>query len=78
MPEWLQLALSRPVMQRAFGVALVVGGILIAINYGDAVLHGQIDQYRAVKMILTACVPYLVSTYSSVSAILQMRAQHPG
>ena len=78
MPEWLQLGLSRPVMQRAFGVALVVGGILIAINHGDAILRGQIDQNRAVKMILTACVPYLVSTYSSVSAILQMRAQHPG
>ena len=77
MPAWLQLSLSRPVMQRAFGVALVVGGILIAINHGDAILRGQIDQDRAVRMILTVCVPYLVSTYSSVSAILQMRAQRP-
>ncbi len=76
MPDWLQLCLSRPVRRRAVGVALVVGGILIAINHGDAILRGQIDQDQAVKMILTVCVPYLVSTYSSVSTILQMRAQH--
>lgn len=77
MPDWLQLGLSRPVMRRAIGVALVVGGILIAINHGDAILHGQINQDRVVKMILTVCVPYLVSTYSSVSTMLQMRAQRP-
>lgn len=76
MPDWLQLCLSRPVRRRAVGVALVVGGILIAINHGDAILRGQIDQDQAVKMILTVCVPYLVSTYSSVSTVLQMRAQH--
>ncbi len=75
MPDWLQLCLSRPVMGRAVSVALIVGGILLAINHGDAILRGQIDQDRAVKMILTVCVPYLVSTYSSVSTILQMRAQ---
>jgi hypothetical protein len=46
-----------------------VGGILVAINHGDAILHGEIDRVRWVKMFLTPVVPYLVSTLSSVSAI---------
>ena len=77
MPEWLQLRLSRSVMKRALLSALVVGAILITINHGDAILRGPIDQDRVMKMLLTICVPYLVSTFSSVSTLLQMRNQPP-
>lgn len=52
--------------------AVVVGAILITINHADAIAKGAISGTRALKMILTAIVPYTVSTLSSVGA---MRAQ---
>jgi len=75
MPEWLQLCLSNSVIKRALLSTLLVGAILITINHGDALLRGQVDQDRVLKILLTICVPYLVSTFSSVSTILQMRKQ---
>lgn len=75
MSEWLQLSFSKSVLKRALLSALVVGAILITINHGDALLRGQVDQDRVMKMLLTICVPYLVSTFSSVSTIRQMQKQ---
>lgn len=71
MPErgFLALALRPDVVRRALGFALVVGAILIAINHGDAILHGQVEGRRLLKMGLTVLVPYAVSTLSSVSAL---------
>ena len=66
---WLQIATSRPVVRRALLYLVVVGGLLIAINHGDALLRGDVDGARLVKMILTPLVPYAVSTLSSVGAI---------
>lgn len=73
MPEWLRIAVSRPTVRRALKAAAVVGLLQITINHGDNLLRGEIDPVRVVKMILTASVPYMVSTYSSVSATLHMR-----
>ncbi len=64
----LQIAISRPVVRRAIGYALVVGVVLISINHGDALLRGDLDAVRALKMGLTVLVPYTVSTLSSVQA----------
>ena len=62
------------VARRAVRVCLVVGAILNAINQGPAVLAGQAP--NLVQMLLTCCVPYCVSTYSSVMALReQARAQ---
>ena len=69
IPSWFAVASSAPVVKRALGYLVVVGGILIVINHGDAILRGDIDSGRLAKMILTPFVPYLVSTLSSVSAI---------
>lgn len=69
---WLTLALAPSVVRRAFGYAVVVGAILIAINHGDSILRGEIGAGRLAKMVLTVCVPYAVSTLSSVGA---MRSQ---
>ena len=68
-PGWLEVALSGAVVRRASGFLVVVGAILIAINHGDALVQGDVDGNRLVKMILTPLVPYMVSTLSSVSAI---------
>ena len=70
---WLNLAMSGPVVRRALKYALVVGAILITINHGDAVLHGEISAMRLLKMGLTVMVPYMVSTLSSVEAMRARR-----
>lgn len=44
-------------------------------QHGDAILRGQIDQERSLKMLLPLCVPYLVSIFSSVSTTRHMHKQ---
>lgn len=73
MKEWLNIALQPSVIRRALKYALIVGAILISINYGDAILHGEIESRHLLKMGLTVMVPYLVSTFSSVGAIRTLR-----
>ena len=72
--DWLQLAISRPVVRRALCVAAVVGSLLIAINHGEALLTGDVSLGRAIQILLTVFVPYGVSTYSSVSAMRHQRS----
>ncbi len=69
MSEWLRIALSPPVKKRAWKYAVIVGAVLIIINHVDALLRGDIDAIRILKMGITVTVPYLVSTFSSVGAI---------
>jgi hypothetical protein len=76
--ERLRLAASAPVRRRAVRYALVVGAILITINHGDAILRGDLPVSRLLRMGLTVMVPYLVSTFSSVGAMLQMRREKGG
>jgi hypothetical protein len=71
--RWLAVARERAVVLRACKFALVVGAVLIAINHGDALLAGELDARRLLKMALTVVVPYVVSTLSSVGATLALR-----
>ena len=71
MKSWLEIAISSTVVRRALAYAVVVGAVLIWINHGDAILSGDFDRSRLVKALLTVCVPYAVSTLSSVQAIRQ-------
>ena len=71
---FVSLALSRRVVRRALGYAVVVGAVLIAINHGDALLAGQVERGRLWKMGLTLLVPYAVSTLSSVGALRSQQA----
>ncbi len=77
MREWCWLSLQPKVVIRATKFAVVVGAILIAINYGDVLLNGVITPRMAVKMALTVVVPYLVSTLSSVAAMMEAKADEP-
>lgn len=73
-PGFLRLASEPPVVRRALLFAVVVGSVLVAINHGDALLAGEVDRGRLLKMGLTVLVPYAVSTLSSVAAIREHRA----
>lgn len=68
-PGWLATALRRDVVTRSLRVAAVVGTLLVAINYTDRILGGDIRWVDCVKMLLTYLVPYGVATYAAVGAL---------
>jgi hypothetical protein len=72
-PSWFELATSRAVVRRALAFAVVVGAVLVSINHGDALLRGELDRARLLRIALTVTVPYVVSTLSSVGALRQAR-----
>lgn len=67
--EALRLALSDGTPARAAWLAAVVGTILVAINQWEAFLG--MAPLSIPKLVLTYVVPYLVSTYTSVSKDLR-------
>ncbi len=73
--DWIRLASTWPVVRRALKYAIVVGAVLIAINHGDAIMRGDLDTVRFVKMGLTILVAYVVSALSSVGAMLDLQAR---
>ena len=70
MKRWLRTAMSRDVAFRAWRVSILVGTILIVINYTDRLIGSQCTQIDYLKMGLTYVVPYCVSTHASVSILL--------
>lgn len=72
MKQWFVLAVQPKVVQRALKFAVVVGAVLITINHGDAIVQGDLNGVRLLKMGLTVMVPYIVSTLSSVGAMIEV------
>lgn len=70
---WFQIAMSRQVVVRGLLCAALVGVVLCAINHADCLWSGKFGWPCAVKAMLTATVPYVVSVVSSVHAL---RNQH--
>lgn len=75
MKEWLTIAIRRDVVIRGLKVGAIIGTILVAINRGDAIISGSLDTAAAWKIPMTYLVPYCVSTYAGVSAIIAHREQ---
>ena len=69
MKDWLAMAFTRAVVKRALACMIVVGAVLILINHGDAIFHGDLSRGRIAQIGLTFLVPYCVSTFSSVAAM---------
>lgn len=67
-PSLWRLSLDGRIVRRALAFAVGVGAVLVAINHGDAILAGEVDGRRWLKIGLTVLVPYCVSTASSVLA----------
>lgn len=67
--SWVAAACDPAVVRRSARVALVVGTLLVAINYGDRALAGALGGADWVKMLLTYLVPYGVATYAAVQAV---------
>ena len=71
MKKWLKIALRRDILLRSLRVALVVGTILVLINYTDRFMKHALCVFDLVKMGLTYLVPFSVSTHAAVSALLK-------
>ena len=67
--SFFQLARRRDIVKRSLIIAVIVGTILNLINQGDAV--GDMSKFELGKCLLTYMVPYCVSTYAAVTALVQ-------
>ena len=75
--DWIRLALSPATVLRGLKFSFLVGPIYIVINHGDAILRGDIDGTRALKMVLTMLVPFCVSIFSSILTVRHLhRVRH--
>ena len=71
MKRWLALAMRRDIVLSSLKVCVVVGTVLVSINYFDRLFSGNLSGIDYFKMLLMYCVPYCVSTYGAVSVSLK-------
>lgn len=69
--KFLEIALERQTVIRAIKICLIVGTILNMINQGTLIFGWDWQNISISRMMLTYCVPYCVSTYSSAMAKLK-------
>ncbi len=67
--------IERTVIRDAIVTALIAGPILVAINYGDAILSGGAVPLR--KVASTMVVPFLVAAVSGTRAALRRKQDQP-
>jgi low temperature requirement protein LtrA len=65
---WRAHLTDRVARGRCIRIALVVGTILVLVNQGDALVHGQLSALLAVKLALDYLVPFVVSSTGFVAA----------
>jgi len=73
--DFWRIAFRRSVV-RAGRVAAVVGVVLATINHGDFIVSGELTLVTFLKITASFCVPYCVSTYSSVLAVREQNSRH--
>jgi hypothetical protein len=64
-PTLTQLIFGDGTPRKAFITAVVVGTILTMINHGDVIISGDWPPF--LKVFLTYCTPYLVTTWGAVT-----------
>ena len=69
----VSIGVQLSVIKRNLKQALIIGFILIGIYHGKAILTGEVTTGHMLKMLLTVTVPYVVSTLSSLGAVMEMR-----
>jgi hypothetical protein len=66
MKRFITAATEKSTIVTSTRVALFVGSVLAAINYGDRIfLHENMGTLDWVKLAVTYCVPYCVATYGA-------------
>jgi len=67
--SFLRLVVRRDVVRRSLKYAASIGTILALINHFDLLAGVEFTPMRAIKIALTYCVPYAVTTVASVQAL---------
>jgi len=68
----MNLRLTTPtLLLRSLKVSLVVGSLLVLINYSDRILNGELVASDYVRILMTYSVPFFVSLYGALSALSQ-------
>ena len=75
LKEWVDLAFSRSVIERSIKVSLIVGTLIGLINYSDKFFSIGLGARDWFKICVTYLVPFAVSNYAAVSAILALKRQ---
>ncbi len=70
------IALERSTVVTGLQVALVVGTVLNLINQWEALYTLDWQALDPAQMVMTFCVPYLVSTYATIKAKLNGAGEH--
>lgn len=71
------IAANSSVFIRASKIALIVGTILNLINQGDMIISANFSQIAWGKLLLTYCIPFLVSIYTAVSVGFEFKIGDP-
>lgn len=66
----LKCAVRGDIVDRSLRMAMVVGTVLAVSTPVDRLWGGGLTALDGTKVVCAYCVPYAVSTYASVSAIL--------
>jgi len=69
--SFLSIATRPAILKRSIIVAVIVGTILNLINQADVITGSA--AFNLLKCLLTYLVPFCVSTYGSVTAIMEMQ-----
>jgi|AntAceMinimDraft_12_1070368.scaffolds.fasta_scaffold374065_2 hypothetical protein len=73
MSVFIKTALKPAVLSTALRISLLVGTLLALINHSPAIFSLTVSPQNFVQIVLTYLVPYGVSTYSSVKAIVSLQ-----
>ncbi len=65
-------------IRRSLIIAVIVGGVIIALNQGDIILAGAVTPRVWIKILVTPCVPFCVSLYGAYLAYRNALAQQRG
>lgn len=74
---WIGLATRSDIVQRSLRLAALIGSVLVVINHGDRLVAGTVAGADWLKIALTYCVPYCVTTFASVSTLRAASAAAP-
>ena len=67
----LKIASNYSIVKKAVLTSMIVGTILNLINQGNLIFTNQIAELSVTKMTITYLTPFMVSIYSTTTALLK-------
>ena len=73
---FLEAATQKPIVMKSLKVSAIVGTILVLINYSNKLFPLDLVPSDWIRMAMTYCVPYCVSTYSAATTLLERQPKN--